>query len=87
MGDFAAACQAANCKGQGPYPILGFAAFKITGYSFNGNNYGGTLGKKCPEDKDRGKYCLQGDFIKFTTTQGTPGGSTNFGLTTVYLYS
>jgi Flp pilus assembly protein TadG len=81
------ACEAAGCKGKGPYPILGFAAFKVTGYSFNGNNYAGTLDKKCPDDKDRGRYCLRGDFIKFTTTQGTPGPSTNFGATQVYLYS
>jgi Putative Flp pilus-assembly TadE/G-like len=81
------ACQAANCKGLGPYPIVGFAVFKITGYSFNGNNNGGTLGKNCPDQQLRGKYCLRGDFIKFTTTQGTPGPSTDFGLTQVYLYS
>src|SRR5262245_1156986 len=30
----AAAC-AGTCKGHGPYPILGFAAFHVTGYSFN----------------------------------------------------
>jgi Flp pilus assembly protein TadG len=81
----AAACQSSGCKGKGPYPILGFAMFHITGYSFNGNNYGGTLGKKCPEEKDRGKYCIQGDFIRFTTTQGTPGPSTDYGVTQVYL--
>jgi Flp pilus assembly protein TadG len=80
------ACEAAGCTGKGPYPILGFAAFRVTGYSFNGNNYDGKLGKKCP-DKDRGRYCIGGDFIKFTTSQGTPGPSTNFGATQVYLYS
>jgi hypothetical protein len=68
----AAACQAADCKGNGPYPIEGFAMFRVTGYSFNGNNYAGSLGKKCP-DKDRGKYCIQGDFIKYVTSIGTPG--------------
>jgi Putative Flp pilus-assembly TadE/G-like len=83
----AAACQSAGCNGHGPYTILGFAVFHITGYSFNGNNYAGTLGKKCPEEKDRGKYCLRGDFIKFTTTSGTPGPSTDYGVTKVYLYS
>lgn len=83
----AAACQSSGCKGNGLYPILGFASFRITGYSFNGNNYAGTLGKKCPEDKDRGKYCIRGDYIKFTTYQGTPGSSTDFGTTQVYLSS
>lgn len=83
----AAACQAAGCNGQGPYKILGFAMFHVTGYSFTGNRYGGTLGNKCPEDKDRGKYCIQGDFIKFVTSQGTPGPSTDFGVYQVYLAS
>ena len=83
----ASACDAAGCKGKGPYPILGFAALEVTGYSFNGNVYGGSLGKKCPEDKDRGKYCISGKFVEFTTSQGTPGPSTDFGVTQVYLYS
>ncbi len=83
----ASACQAAGCNGQGPYKILGFAMFHVTGYSFTGNRYGGTLGNKCPEDKDRGKYCIQGDFIKFVTSQGTPGPSTDFGTYQVYLAS
>jgi hypothetical protein len=81
----AAAC-AGTCKGHGPYPILGFAAFRITGYSFNGNKYDGTLGNKCP-DQTRGKYCIRGDFVKFTTSQGSPGPSTDFGTYNVYLYS
>ena len=51
---------------------------------FNGNNYAGTVGNKCPDDKDRGRYCIRGDFIKFTTSQGTPGPNTNFGATQVY---
>ena len=81
-----AACQAAGCTGKGPYQILGFAAFKVTGYSLNGNNYAGTLGKNCP-DKTRGRYCLRGDFERFTVPTGTPGPSTDFGVTQVYLYS
>jgi hypothetical protein len=44
------------------------------------------LGKKCP-DETRGKYCLQGDFIAFTTEQGSPGPSTDFGAKVVYLSS
>jgi Flp pilus assembly protein TadG len=83
----ASACQAADCKGKGPYPILGFAALEVTGYSFNGNVYDGSLGKKCPDEKDRGKYCISGKFVRFTTSQGTPGPSTDFGVTQVYLYS
>ena len=83
----ASACQAIDCKGKGPYLILGFAALEVTGYSFNGNVYDGSLGKKCPDDKDRGKYCIRGTFIEFTTSQGTPGPSTDFGVSQVYLYS
>jgi Flp pilus assembly protein TadG len=79
-----AACQAAGCNGHGPYLILGFAVFHVTGYSFNGNNYDGTLGKNCP-DETRGKYCIRGDFIKFTTSNGTPGPSPDFGAYQVYL--
>lgn len=83
----AAACQAAGCTGRGPYTILGFAMFHVTGYSFTGNRYGGTLGNKCPDDKNRGKYCIQGDFIRFVTSQGTPGPSTDFGTYRVFLSS
>jgi hypothetical protein len=82
----AAAC-ADGCNGNGQYPIVGFAMFRVTGYSFNGSNYDGTLGKKCPDEKDRGKYCLRGDFIKFTTSQGTPGPSTDFGTYQIQLSS
>jgi hypothetical protein len=82
----ASACQETGCKGNGQYPILGFAGFKVTGYSFNGNNYAGTLGKNCP-DTTRGKYCLRGDFVPEITSDGTPGPSTDFGVTQVYLYS
>ena len=80
----ATACAATDCTGKGPYPILGFAAFRVTGYSLNGNNFAGTLGKKCP-DATRGRYCLQGDFIRFTTTNGSPGGGGDYGVTQVYL--
>ncbi|MGA7757050.1 MAG: pilus assembly protein TadG-related protein [Ilumatobacteraceae bacterium] len=83
----AAACQTADCKGKGPYLIDGFAAIELTGYSFNGNVYDGSLGKKCPEDKDRGKYCLQGTFVEYLDSQGTPGPSTDFGVRQIYLSS
>lgn len=81
----AAACQAAGCNGHGPYPILGFAMFRVTGYSFNGTAYEG-LGKKCP-DETRGKHCLRGDFIRFVTSQGSPGPSSDFGTYQVSLVS
>jgi Flp pilus assembly protein TadG len=81
-----AACEAADCNGHGPYPVLGFAVLHVTGYSFNGLAYDGTLDKKCP-DATRGKYCIRGDFIRFTTSQGTPGPSTDYGTTQVYLSS
>lgn len=80
----AVACQTACKNGQGPYPILGFGAFHVTGYSFNGNKSGGTLGNKCP-DNTRGKYCIRGDFIRFVTSQGTPGSGTDFGVVQVSL--
>jgi hypothetical protein len=81
----ASACTG-TCNGHGPYPIMGFAMFHLTGYSFNGNKSGGTLGNKCP-DTTRGKYCIRGDFIQFVTSQGSPGPSTDFGTKQVYLYS
>lgn len=79
-------CRDTGCKGNGQYPIRGFAAFTITGYSFNGNNYDGTLGKNCP-DPSRGKYCMSGLYVNFVTSQGTAGPSEDFGVTRVYLYS
>lgn len=81
----AAACAAAGCNGNGLYPIVGFAMFRVTGYSFNGNFFAGTLGRHCPERNDRGRYCIQGDFKRFTTSQGTPGPSTDFGAYQIYL--
>ena len=83
----AAACEAAGCKGKGPYLILGFAALEVTGYSFNGNVYDGSLGKKCPDDKDRGKYCIRGIYRYWVTSQGTTGPATDYGVSKVYLYS
>jgi hypothetical protein len=79
-------------NGQGPYHILGFAVFHVTGYSFEGGNHDGTLGKDCPlragEDKNTvPKYCIRGDFIRFVTSQGTPGNSADFGAYLIYLDS
>jgi hypothetical protein len=70
---------------QATYTMVGYAAFKLTGYSFNGTDYGGTLGKKCPLDKTRGNYCIEGDFVRFSTQQGTIGSGTDFGAYTVNL--
>jgi hypothetical protein len=82
------ACLAAVCKGTGPYQIVGFAMFRVTGYSFNGNTYAGTLPKRCPDDRTRGTYCIRGDFIRFATSAGSPGPSdSRFGVFQVSLAS
>jgi hypothetical protein len=80
-------CNVNNCNGNDLYPIKGYAEFQIDGYSFNGSSFDGTLGKDCP-DTSRGKYCMQGDFIRYVTGVGTviPGG-TDYGATVVYLAS
>ncbi len=80
-------CQITGCKGKGPYLIKGFAALDVTGYSFNGNVYDGSLDKKCPDEKDRGNYCIRGTFKEFIYIGGTQGPSTDYGVTQVYLYS
>jgi hypothetical protein len=82
-------------NGHGPYHILGFAAFHVTGYSFNGNANGGTLGKDCPARpadptnpgaKDP-KHCIRGDFIGFLAPgDAVPGPSQSFGVVRVYLF-
>jgi hypothetical protein len=86
----------AHNNGQGPYPILGFAAFHITGYSFNGNANAGTLGRDCPmraalgetQQNDVPKYCIRGDFIRMLAPgDAIPGPSQDFGVTKVYLSS
>jgi Putative Flp pilus-assembly TadE/G-like len=68
------------------YTIVGYATIKLTGYSFNGNDNDG-LPKKCPEWKDRGNFCIQGDFVRFSTQAGTPGPSPDMGSYSVYLSS
>ena len=78
-------CQATDCKGKGPYLIDGFAAIEVTGYSFNGNVYDGSIGKKCPDDRERGKYCIEGKFVDYLYSQGTPGPSTDYGVRQIYL--
>jgi hypothetical protein len=82
----AAACEALDCKGRGPYPVLGFAVLRVTGYSFIGNFFDGTLGRTCP-DGDRGRYCIRGDFIRSVTSQGALGPSVDFGTYNVHLTS
>ena len=81
-------------NGQGPYPILGFAAFHVTGYSFNGNANAGTLGRDCPMRPALGetqqnqvpKYCIRGDFIRMLApgddhARSQPGLRRDQGLT------
>jgi Flp pilus assembly protein TadG len=81
-----AQCDPNRCKGNGQYTLIGFAEFRLTGYSFNGNVFAGTLDKKCPDQQGLlGRNCIRGDFIQFVTSQGTPGPSTNFGLVQVSL--
>jgi Flp pilus assembly protein TadG len=76
-------CPEKGCQGNKLYPIVGFAVFRMTGYSFQ-QGAAGSLGKNdC--DKEIGKNCIRGDFITTTTSQGTPGPSTDFGAYQVYL--
>ena len=79
------ACPEKGCQGNKLYPIVGFAVFRMTGYSFQQGS-AGTLGKNdC--DKEIGKNCIRGDFITTTTSQGTPGPSADFGVTKIALSS
>ena len=80
-------CEIDDCKGKGPYLIDGFAAIEITGYSFPGNVYGGTLDKKCPETVNGSAHCIQGTFVEYLYSQGTPGDSTDYGVRQIYLSS
>ena len=79
-----AACPDKFCQGNGDYPIAGFAAFHITGYSF-GPRSDGTLGRNSC-DRDIGKNCIRGDFIRFLVPKGTTGDAPDFGAYKVYLY-
>jgi Flp pilus assembly protein TadG len=82
-----AAC-GSGCRGNGSYPIIGFAMFRISGYRLNGNNVAGTnMPQQCPNFQTRGRYCIRGDFIRFVVPPdiGTPGTSTNFGVFQVSL--
>jgi hypothetical protein len=88
------ACEAANCKakGNGAYSILGFAMFRVTGYSFGGNSYAGELGKDCPDQQPGvGQLnCISGDFLEFLAVEGTAGPldpNADFGVYRVYLSS
>jgi hypothetical protein len=69
------------------YTIAGYATFKLTGYSFNGGDFGGTgMQKKCPLGNGS-TSCIRGDFVRFSTQAGTPGPSPDFGTSIVYLSS
>lgn len=69
-----------------PYLIKGFAALEVSGYSLNGKSYGGSLGKFCPDWKNRGNYCIEGVFVEFIPFEGEFGPSDDFGVSLVYLY-
>jgi hypothetical protein len=90
--DVASVSRANHDNGQGPYPILGYAMFHITGYSFNGNANAGTLGRDCPARPAipgaDPKYCIRGDFVRMLAPGDTmPGPSQDFGVTKAYLIS
>jgi Flp pilus assembly protein TadG len=73
------------------YTIIGYATFRMRGYEFNGapgdagTLDGGGASRNCPNIGPGNEYCLHGDFIRFTTSQGTPGPSTDFGTKQVFL--
>lgn len=74
-------CPAKGCQGNGEYPIAGFAAFHLTGYSFFPRS-----GGDVPDcDKTIGKNCIKGYFTEMVTSQGTQGPSENFGVSVIYL--
>jgi hypothetical protein len=69
-----------SATGQGAnaqYHILSYAVFHLTGWSTNGNNHGGTLGKQCDSSADGGTDehdntpCIRGVFKGFTTQSGS----------------
>lgn len=69
------------------YTILGYATFKLTGYSFNGNDFGGVgMQRNCPLGNGS-TSCIRGDFVSFTTQQGAGGPSPDMGSYVVYLSS
>lgn len=65
------ACPRNGCQGNKLYPIMGFAVFRLTGYSFQ-QGFAGSLGRNGCDNKI-GKNCIRGDFIRTTTSQGTVG--------------
>ena len=74
-------CPEKGCQGNGEYPIAGFAAFHLTGYSFFPRS-----GGEVPDcDKAIGKNCIKGFFTELVTSQGTQGPSENFGVSVIYL--
>ena len=77
------ACPAKGCQGNKLYPIVGFAVFRLTGYSFQQGSAGSLGRNDCM--RTIGRNCIRGDFITTTTSQGTPGPSAGFGVTKIYL--
>jgi hypothetical protein len=72
------------------YTIVGYAAFRMRGYEFQGNNDAGTLNgnsQNCPDRGPGNERCLYGDFINFVAPEdATPGTSVAFGAYQVFLY-
>lgn len=69
------------------YTIAGYAAFVLTGYSFNGADVGGAgMAMKCPLGIGS-TSCIRGYFVRYATSQGTPGSSANYGAMYISLAS
>jgi Flp pilus assembly protein TadG len=74
-------CPPKGCQANDQYPIAGFAAFHLTGYSFFPRS-----GGDVPDcDKAIGKNCIKGYFTNMVTSQGTQGPSEEFGVSVIYL--
>lgn len=82
-------CPDQFCQGNGDYPIVGFASFHITGYSFQSggpSSSAGTLRSPAKCDNTVGKNCIRGNFEEIIEIKGRPGPSGDFGVSLVYLY-
>lgn len=85
-------CELSNCRvrGRGPYQVLGFAMFTVTGYAF-GPRGAGLLADGCPaQGPGMGQLsCIRGNFVRFLPPRtGSPvdcGEGCDFGAYKVYL--
>lgn len=67
------------------YTISGYVGFVLTGYSFNGADYGGEgMARQCPLGNGA-TSCIRGHFVRFVTHQGEPGPGANYGAMHVSL--